>query len=223
MATAKKQIFPKKERKISSGPIYDKARTMQKMVDAVGNVLQRHGYPGLSIVNITTVAGVDRRLVSAYFGTIDNLIATYLKQNDYWQSTAQKNIELLLEHSGSLGKAEIVGLLQEQFDMVLKDETLQKIIHWELGEKNKTLRKLANRREAIGEPLLETIEKKFAGPKLDLRAILALQIGGLYYLSLQAKANGSAVCGININNPNGKQRINEALKMVIELAYDKEG
>jgi len=69
---------------------------MQKIVNAVDKVLQTLGYPDLTIANVTTQAGVDRRSVSTYFGNIDSLVATYLKQNDYWENTAKQNIEKTL-------------------------------------------------------------------------------------------------------------------------------
>ncbi|TDX87303.1 TetR/AcrR family transcriptional regulator [Epilithonimonas xixisoli] len=223
MPNPKKQTPAKKERKVNSGPIREKARTMQKMVDAVGTVLQTQGYPGLTIANVTAQAGVDRRLVSTYFGNIDSLVATYLKQNDYWETTAKQNIDLMLQHPDRLGKAEIIGLLQGQFDAVMSNEVMQKTIHWELGEQNKTLRELADRREDTGEPVLRALEKNFANTNIDLRAIIALQISGLYYLSLHAKANGSTFCGIDINEADGKERISKAVEMVVEMVYEKEG
>ena len=101
----------------------------------------------------------------------------------------------------------------------MNDKALQKIIHWELGEKNKVLRKVSDSRETLGEELFRLVEPAFEASDIDIRAMLALQIGGLYYLSLHAKANGSLFCGIDINHPEGKERISKALKKVVELCY----
>lgn len=210
-----------KKRKVSSGPIREKARTKRKLISAVGKVIQRKGYSGLNVASISKEAGLDRRLVYTYFGSLDNLIETYVKQKDYWSSNVKEDFLASLEDDTELKSEDIFNLLQGQFDAVLKDKALQKIIHWELGEKNKMLRKISDNRELLGEELFKRVEPNFAGTDIDIRAILALQIGGLYYLSLHAKANGSLFCGIDINEMEGKERIEKALETVLSLCYQK--
>lgn len=210
-----------KKRKVSSGPIREKARTKRKLISAVGKVIQKKGYAGLNVASISKEAGLDRRLVYTYFGSLDNLIETYVKQKDYWSSNVKEDFIASLKDDTELKSEDIFNLLQGQFDAVLKDKALQKIIHWELGEKNKMLRKISDNRELLGEELFKRVEPDFDGTDIDIRAILALQIGGLYYLSLHAKANGSLFCGININEGEGKERIEKALESVLSLCYEK--
>lgn len=211
----------KKVRKVLSGPVREKARTMDKLVKAVGKVIQKQGYARLNVANISKEAGLDRRLIYTYFGGLDNLVETYIKQKDYWNSDAKKYINSLVEEE-SISNADImIKLLQGQFDTVLKDQSLQKIIHWELGEKNKILRKISDEREQLGEEFFKRYESVFEDTDIDIRAILALQIGGLYYLSLHAKANGSLFCGIDINEPDGIERISKTIKRIIDLCYEK--
>lgn len=218
--TSKTTTDTEKIRKVTSGPVREKARTMNKLIMAVGKVIQKQGYAGLNIANICKEAGLDRRLVYTYFGSLDNLVETYIKQKDYWKSDAKETITTILEENAELKSEDIVKLLQGQFDAVLKDKTLQKIIHWELGEKNKVLRKVSDSREVLGEKLFKLTEPHFEEKGIDIRAILALQIGGLYYLSLHAKSNGSLFCGIDINQTDGKERISKALEKVVELCYN---
>lgn len=210
-----------KKRKVSSGPIREKARTMRKLISAVGRVIQKKGYAGLNVASVSKEAGVDRRLVYTYFGSLDNLIEIYIKQKDYWSSSVKEDFVASLEDDTELKSEDIFNLLQGQFDAVLKDKALQKIIHWELGEKNKILREISDNRELLGEVLFKRIEPSFEETNIDIRAILALQIGGLYYLSLHAKANGSLFCGIDINERKGKERIEKALESVLSLCYQK--
>lgn len=212
-----------KTRKNLSGPLRDKSRTMARMVAAVGKVIQKKGYPGLTAPNIAIAAGVDKKLVWTYFGGIDNLIEEYVRQKDFWKFAAKGYIDDLLKNPEDIGKNEIEGLLQNQLDVLLKDKVLQKIIHWELGETNKMLRKIADRREDIGEQLFSLIMPDFEKSNTDLRARLALLIGGIYYLSLHAKTNGSAFCGIDINEDPGKERIENAIRDIIFEAYEKAG
>ncbi len=210
---------PKKVRKVSQGPIREKARTMRKLIDAVGKVLEEKGYSGLNIANISKEAKVDRKLVYVYFGGIDPLVETYIRDKDFWKNDSKEYITNLMENPAQINKEVVNELLQMQFDTLLDNVELQKIIHWEIGEKNDVLRKIIDEREEIGKTLFEHAEKDFANSDIDLRAIMALQIGGIYYLSLHAKSNGNKFCGIDLNTPEGEKRIEKAIKQVIDLTY----
>ena len=220
MANKEKGENTPRERKVASGPVREKSRTMEKLVEAVGTVILQHGYPGLTVANVGKAAGVDRKLIYTYFGSLDKLIETYITQKDYWKSKATGDIEGLLVNPETIGRAQVNALIQGQFDTVFDNEALQKIIHWEIGEKNQMLQELAASREELGELVFKIIDVDFEGTSIDLRAILALQISGIYYLCLHAKSNGSTFCGIDINLPDGKQRISAALKRIIGMAYD---
>lgn len=212
-----------KKRKVTSGPLRDKSRTMARMVAAVGKVIQKRGYPGLTAPNIATAAGVDKKLVWTYFGGVNNLIEEYIQQKDFWKFAAKAYIDNLLKTPEEMGRAEINNLLQIQFDTLTKDKALQKIIHWELGESNKMLRKIADEREEIGEQFFSTIISDFDKSAVDLRARIAILLGGIYYLTLHAKSNGSEVCGIDINEEDGRIRIEKAIEDLIIEAYEKAG
>ncbi|WLD23309.1 TetR/AcrR family transcriptional regulator [Flavobacterium dauae] len=212
-----------KPRKTLSGPLRDKYRTMARMVAAVGKVIQKKGYPGLTAPNIATAAGVDKRLVWTYFGGVNKLIEEYIHQKDFWRLAEKGDVEALLKDPNQIGHNEIGDLLQSQFEVLLKDKALQKIIHWELGENNKMLRNLADEREKIGEQLFSLIMPDFEKSTVDLRARLAIILGGIYYLSLHSKSNGSLVCGIDINEDSGKKRIENAIREIIFEAYEKAG
>lgn len=212
-----------KARKTLSGPLRDKSRTMARMVAAVGKVIQKKGYPGLTAPNIATAAGVDKKLVWTYFGGVDNLIEEYVRQKDFWKFAAKGFIEDLLKNPESIGKEGIDSLLQSQFETLHKDKVLQKIIHWELGETNKMLRNIADKREAVGEQLFAHVMPDFENTNVDLRARLALLIGGIYYLSIHARTNGSTFCGIDINEDTGRERIERAIRDLIFDTYDKAG
>lgn len=214
---------PVKVRKVSSGPIRDKARTMNKMIAAVGKVLQKKGYTGLTAPNIAKAAGVDKKLVWTYFGGIDNLVEEYINQKDkdFFKSTAKSGIDDLLQDPDKLTQDHINQLLQNQFETLLTNRALQRIIHWEVGESNEILRKIADKREEIGEELFSKTIPYFEHSDVDVRARFAIVISGIYYLTLHAKNNGSKFCGIDINTEDGKQRISDIIQELIFDAYDK--
>ena len=193
---------------------------MARMVSAVGKVLQKKGYTGLDAPSIAKAAGVDKKLVWTYFGGLDNLVEEYISKRDFWKSISKEQIKKITETPELINQNDINKILQGQLDTLLKDKVLQKIIHWELGEKSKTLRKIADKREEMGEGLFSIIDKQFENSNVDIRANLALLIGGIYYLTLHGKNNGSLFCGIDINNDKGKERISKAIKDILHSSYN---
>jgi len=204
-----------KARKVTSGPVREKARTVNKIINAVGKVLKKKGYPGLTIANIASEAKVDRKLIYTYFDNLDSLIEIYISQRDYWKTKAQSTISKLLEKE-VISAEEMESLLIGQFDTVLNDQILQRILQWELSENKDILRKLADSREDIGEKLIRKYEKNIKNTDVDIRAVLALQTAGLYYLAMHAKSNGSTFCGLDLNNKADKERIENALKQILK-------
>lgn len=227
MGRTKKEEHPeneiKKVRKVHSGLLKDKSRTMARLVAAVGKVIQKHGYPGLTLANIERETAINRKVVYTYFGSLDSLIETYIREKDFWKFGGKKAITKMLEEPDLINKNDIYSLLEGQFDALFSDRAYQRIIHWELGENHKVLKNIADKREALGEQVFEIISTEFDKASVDIRARLALQIGGIYYLTLHAKSNGSTVCGIDINEEAGRERIKEALKQIIDEAYVKAG
>ncbi|WP_129021505.1 TetR/AcrR family transcriptional regulator [Edaphocola aurantiacus] len=208
-----------KARKVTDGAIRNKARTKRKLLDAVGEVLRTKGYTGLTIRNIIETAGVDRRLIYLYFGGVDQLIETYLNEKDYWMSQISPKTQAIMEAADNFGQNEITAILHTMFDEVFQSADLQKILNWEISEFQPRLRELADNREELGKHLFKLTDANFAKTDINLRAMMAVQIAGIYYLILHALSNGSTFCEIDLNAPKGRKAIKTALSKMMELIY----
>jgi AcrR family transcriptional regulator len=211
----------KKTRKPTKGPIRDKERTYELLIDAVGKVLRKKGFSGLNATNITKEAKVNRALIYHYFGTVDNLITAYIRKVDFWTPDSNQQIGEILANPQHRGAADFHMLLTSQLSTVYANRDLQQILLWEISQKSKILAEISQEREVLGEQLFQFVEGDFKNSGLDLRAIIGLMIGGIYYLSLHATNNGSTFCGIDMNQGEGKQRFENALKQLINLCYEK--
>lgn len=221
----KEEKIPEKKepkvRKVTKGPIREKARTMQRLISAVGKVLKKKGYAGLSIAAIAKEAKLDRKLIYLYFGGLDQLVEAYIAERDFWKLEGSEELIRLAQNPEKVNAETLTTLLQSQLNSLMKDQELQKIIHWEIGESNAILRKIADEREELGNLLLNQHDDSFDINELDFRAILALQVGGVYYLALHSQMNGSTFCGIDINETEGKQRILNAIRQIVDFCFSK--
>lgn len=217
-----KPNIPKPEpklKKVPSGPIREKTRTINKIISSVGKVLQKKGYQGISILNIAKEAKVSPKLIYLYFGTLDNLIEKFILQRDFWNIAEKEVVEDLINNIDDIGEEEIITLLQSQYGRLNDDKLFQKFIHWELGESMPVLRKIAETREEIIGNFFGPIDKTFENSNIDIRTLLALQMAGIYYLVIHASTNGSTFCGIDINAEEDKHRVNNAIDYMVRLLY----
>lgn len=217
-----KETSIKKKRKVTDGPIKNKERTKKNLIRAVGKIFEKEGHTGLNVVKIARAAKVDRKLIYLYFGSLDNLLQQYFKEKDFWMPPNNKYISGLLLHKKPLTQKNILTILEEQLENMMTNKIFQKTMLWEISEKNKLTRTIADEREKVGEQLFKLTESQFKNRRTDLRATLALQIAGIYYLALHAKTNGSTFCGIDINRPEGRKRIENALARILAHVYAAE-
>ncbi|MBV7441440.1 TetR/AcrR family transcriptional regulator [Weeksellaceae bacterium TAE3-ERU29] len=209
-----------KKRKVSSGPIREKARTMDRIVQAFGRLFKREGHAGISSSAVARESNYNRSLINRYFGDLDGLVETYIKQTDFWGDTNPVLKDILSNEKTIEDKKDIQDLLQNLFSEMLDNKELQNLILWEISEESDIMKKVARDREAMGENLFSKLENANK-EDVDIRALLALQIAGIYYLALHSKVNGSTFCGIDINTSEGQSRINNALSKITELAVKK--
>lgn len=57
------------------------------------------------------------------------------------------------------------------------------------------------------------------GKDIDLRAVTALLVAGIYYLVLYSRSTDCKICEIDLNTPGGMQRIKAAITAIIEKTY----
>lgn len=219
--TKKNQANKANTRKIVDGPVRNIKRTKNKLLLAVGKLFSNEGYTGLNIKRIAEEANLDRKLIYTYFGSLDNLLREYFEQKDFWDPFYNKFISEILNNEKKLGVDDVFTILHGQFDAVLYNKEFQKTIHWEISEKSDIMRKIADERELIGKRLFQLTEDHFKQSNVDFPAAMALQIAGIYYLGLHAKINGSTFCGIDINTSDGRSRIENSIKTIIEDLYEK--
>ncbi len=208
-----------KTRKEYDGPLRNKERTKIRLLNAVGEILTRDGYTGLRINKIVAQARVDRKTLYEYFGTVDNLIETYIRQKDYWTRLASKTSELLEIHKGDFARELAESILLNQLDFFYNDEEVQQIVRWQISEDNPAIFDICEERERLGVELFKLTDPFFEGTTIDIRALMALQIAGIYTMVLHAKKSRSLFCGIDLNSTDGMDRIKKAISKIVSLTY----
>jgi len=207
-------------RKVTDGPVRNKERTKENLITALGEILKKDGFSGLSISRVAEEAKVDRRLIYDYFGGLEGLVKEYLNNNDYWNIHPEEINNIVEASEADKGKALAYQVLENQFDSLISNEEMRRIITWGLSEKLPVLKELDLKREKIGDQLLrEVFDGTFEHSDKNFRAMYAILMGGVYYLTLHSKMQENPFCGIDLQQPSGQEEIKKVLKQFVELAY----
>lgn len=208
-------------KKTYNGASNNKERSMQKLLAAVGTIIKTKGYTGLGPTNIAKSAGLSKRLIYIYFGTVENLVETYVRSKDYWVAAAGNAGELMEKNKDSGTKEILEALLINQFDYFYKEEEMQKIVLWQLSERSKIMFEVCEEREQLGAKFFELADPFFEKTDVDLRAVAGLLVAGIYYMILHAKVNDSLFCQIDVNTATGRDRIKKAVHVILQDTYKR--
>ena len=206
-------------RKIPNGEFRNKERTKLKLINAVGEIIRTEGYTKLGVNNIAKKAEVSKKLIYRYFETADNLIETYVRDKDYWMSFNNEGKEFVEQHKYDNDKDFAFVTLENLFQHLISNPETQKILLWEISEKSDLMSEISSKREELGSQLFTVIDPSFENTDVDIRAVCALLLGGIYYLTLHASATGGTICEIDINTDEGKNRISKSLKEILEWTF----
>ncbi|WP_454045462.1 TetR/AcrR family transcriptional regulator [Chryseobacterium sp. Marseille-Q8038] len=209
------------ERKSAAGSIRNKERSKKKFLDAVGKILRTKGYTALKVNSIAATAGVDKKMIYSYFGGIDGLIDEYIQSQDYWSRVTTEEIVKIKPKLDDGGKSFMEEMLLSQFDYVYTNKEAQKLLLWRLSEPRKALKKLTDTQEENGEYIFKLLmDPYFKDNTEGVRSIMAIMVSGLYYLNMYAAINGSIFCGIDVNTPEGRDKIKKAVSFMLHHTYE---
>ena len=192
--------------------------TMQKLIDAVGEILKEKGYAGLGMNRIALRAGVSKELIYRYYEGVNNLVKIYIHSKDYWLPLFDK-----IQLHPSSGKDEVLDLFttlfQEQFKFFYQEPEMQKFILWQISEVNPLMRSISEKREMEGAKLLALTEEHFRDSGINFKVVSALLLGGIYYVVLHASANKSTVAGIDANLERDRNEILKTIEQILVWAW----
>ena len=196
----------------------DPEATKQGLVDAVGKILAEHGHHGLGVNKIALIAGINKKMIYWYFNSYNNLIKTYISGRDFWKPVFERFKSTKPPKQPSV-PAYISDIFSEQFNTFYDNPELQKMILWQVSESNPLLREVSEEREAQAEPIARLTDAHFKDSDINFRAVLALILGGIYYVIWHSKTNKSKVCGIDINEERERVAFQKAIRQVIDAVW----
>jgi len=196
----------------------DRDESMKRFVEAVGEILKEKGYAGLGVNKIALQAGMNKKLIYRYFGSLNQLLKVYISGKDYWQPLLRE----LNEASDGRGQDILplfTQLFQELFRFFRSEQEMQQFILWQMSEPNPLMRGISEEREREGARLLALTDGHFRDSGVNIRAVMALLLGGIYYVLLHAEHNKSTVAGVDMNLEKDREEMLRTIGQVLGWAW----
>lgn len=199
----------------------NKELTKHRFLEAVGSIIKQEGMKGLTVKRIAVVAGLSKRLVYDYFGSLDDLVREFLHKSDHWLSYEERMEKIMANHAGNHGRELAALMLKNHLHSFYSDDLLQEVSLMELANKdNDLLIGLHKLRERVGDKVFAIFEEYFKGTDVNIRIIEALLIGGINYMVLHSSSVGTTFCGIDISNERDRRGLMTTLEQITQWAYD---
>jgi len=191
----------------------DPDHTRKLLVEAVGRILLTKGYTHFTTKEVAGTAGVDKKLINYHFGSLNNLLKTYIHKKDFWMPVFR---EFSMPDNP---KEYIFKVLKEQFEYFLKNPEMQRFVHWQISEYHPVISSVAMLREREAERLMEMCRERFAGSPVNFNAVIAILVAGIYAIVLQSNAANSPMCGIDISKEADQDSLMETIGQILDWAW----
>ena len=184
--------------------------TEKKIIDAVERIIENQGFEKLGINAIASEAGVSKMLIYRYFGGLDELLAHYLMQKDYWANTDTTILE-----QANVGES-IKNMFRKQIEQMRNDIMLKRLCRWELTADNDNIRTLQDRRERNGRDLIQMVARLTGCSNAEVASLATILSASISYLVLMEEQT-STYNGIDLQSEEGWKQIMDGMGLMIDL------
>ncbi|WP_243349105.1 TetR/AcrR family transcriptional regulator [Parabacteroides sp. FAFU027] len=190
-----------------------------EIMKAVSYIIGEQGFSRLGINTVSEQAQVEKPYIYRNFGTFEKVLEEYILKNDFWlrfiiQRSFQKNEEGYFDIHTTF-----TNLMVDLYKTMDDNRDFRNMILWELYENTPFIRSNAERREIESGEQMILLHDHFKDVNIDIEAITALFISGIYYLVLHK--NVSTFCGIDYKTLEGKKRMITALKNLSDMLFEQ--
>lgn len=196
-------------------PRRTKASIIENINNAAIEQIKLNGFSNVLVTDIIKLAKIEPIVFYNHYENLEAFMSEFVKKYDYWFSDILKDIKHQATHKETLNK-----ILQHLFQELNNDSIMLELLRWEVADNNNTTIRTAILRETHILPLVKSYEDHFKEKGIDIAALTALIIGGLYYLSLHK--DRSSFSGIDITNQEGFKRIFNAIDFFVEKIYEND-
>lgn len=185
-------------------------QTECKILEAVASIVESDGFEKLGINTIALKANVSKMLIYRYFGGLEELVARFIMQKDYWANT-----DTLILNPHSVGDS-IKSKFRNQIEQLRNDVTLRRLCRWELSCHNASIDRLRDKREENGCNLIKVVSRLTGSSNSEVASLASILSASISYLTL-IEDQCPTYNGIALQTDKGWEQIAQGVDMIVEL------
>lgn len=190
--------------------------TEETLLQAVGAIVEEKGFAGLGVNAVAEKAEVSKMLIYRYFGDLQGLIKAWALEKSYWvEDTAGLEEELAcLPGDIRIYREALKDMFRAQGERLREEPLRRELLRWFIAEENPVSREAMDRIEIRGREITRSFLERIETDE-DIDAVIALLIGGSYYLSLIAD-RVEVFNGVPLGTAEGQRRLQNAMDGILE-------
>ena len=185
-------------------------QTESKILEAVASIVESDGFEKLGINTIALKANVSKMLIYRYFGGLEELVAQFIMQKDYWANT-----DTLILNPHSVGDS-IKSMFRNQIEQLRNDVTLRRLCRWELSCHNASIDWLRDKREENGCNLIKVVSRLTGCSNSEVASLASILSASISYLTL-IEDQCPTYNGIALQTDKGWEQIAQGVDMIVDL------
>lgn len=197
-------------------PRRSKADIEDAIHKAAVSQIKKKGFSQALVTDIVKRAKIVPVVFYNRYKNLDEFYDTFVKDYDYWLS------DLVRDSIENIDSEEAYSnVIEKILNNLLSDDIMTELLRWEVAEGNNITERTARLRTMHAVDIFRNYEEKHAGIGIDVTAVSALLVAGIYYMLLHK--DRSSMIGIDINQAAGKRRIVNVIREISRLIFqDKE-
>ena len=195
-------------------PRRSKADIEDAIHKAAVSQIKKKGFSQALVTDIVKRAKIEPVVFYNRYKNLDEFYDTFVKDYDYWLS------DLVRDSIENIDSEEAYSnVIEKILNNLLSDDIMTELLRWEVAEGNNITERTARLRTMHAVDIFRNFEEKHAGIGIDVTAVSALLVAGIYYMLLHK--DRSSMIGIDINQAAGKRRIVNAIREISRLIFQE--
>ena len=177
--------------------------------------IKKKGFSLALVTDIVKRAKIEPIVFYNRYKNLDEFYDEFVKNYDYWLS------DLVRDSIEEIGSEEgYSNILEKLLTNLMSEEIMTELLRWEIAEGNHITERTSRLRELHALELVNSYGDLYRRENLDIAAITALMVAGIYYLVLHK--DRSTFAGIDINTIPGKRRMLKAIRSIASMMFREE-
>ena len=191
----------------------DRAVTERRILDAVGRIVETNGFEAVGPNTVAAESGVSKVLIYRYFGTVEQLLAKYIEDNDFWLNF---DFSQLPHNDARTFSKEI---FKAYIELLRKSPALRKLYRWDLSTNNPQIDALRQRREELAMQIIDYVCQITGQNRDRVAGISTLLTASVSYVCILAE-NCDVYNSLQINDDAGWQKISDTIDFLFDKILD---